>query len=105
MWVASGTNLQMTKDDYGLALPITINGTELSENDSIEIRIKNNKTGKVILKKNLTPVDNIVELEFTDEESKKFPVGSYSYALDWYQDGRFMCNIIPNAGFKVVPKV
>lgn len=104
MWVVSGTNLQMTKGDYGLALPITLTGTELSANDRMEIRFKSNKTGKVMLKKNLTPLDNTIELEFTAEETQKFAVGAYSWALDWYQDDRFMCNVIPNASFKVVAK-
>lgn len=105
MWVVSGTNLQITKGDYGLALPITLSGAELSASDQIEIRFKNNKTGKVFLKKNLTPVDNIVELEFSEEETQKFAVGSYSYAMDWYQNGRFMCNVISSANLKVVSKV
>lgn len=105
MWAVSGTNLQMTKGDYGLALQISFSGTELSANDRMELRFKNNKTGRVMLKKNLTPIDNTIDLEFTEEETQKFGVGSYSYALDWYQDDRFMCNLIPNASFKVVAKV
>ena len=32
------------------------------------------------------------------------PVGGYVYCLDWYQNGNFMCNIIPSAQFKVVDK-
>lgn len=34
MWDVSGYNLQMTKGDYGLALPILISGTTLGEQDS-----------------------------------------------------------------------
>lgn len=33
MWNVSGVNLQMTEGDYGVALPITIAGTTLGEND------------------------------------------------------------------------
>jgi hypothetical protein len=40
----------------------------------------------------------------TEEESALFPVGVYCYRLDWYQEGTFMCNIIPDAVFKVVDK-
>lgn len=105
MWSASDTTMQMVVGDYGMALAITIHGLNATADDHIEMRFKNNKTGEVILTKNLTPVDDTIELEFSKTESDKFTVGTYSYAMDWYQNDRFMCNIIPSASFKVVTKI
>ena len=105
MWYTAGTNLQMAEEDYGLKLPVTIEGTTLGENDSLRITIKKRVDGNVILVKDFSDiVENTVELEFTEEESALFSVGSYVYSLDWYQDGNFMCNIIPVGQFKVVNK-
>lgn len=35
MWYVNGNNLQMAEGDYGLTLPITISGTELTAADTI----------------------------------------------------------------------
>lgn len=61
--------------------------------------------GEAILVKEFTNIsDNQVVIQFTAEESALFPVGVYVYALDWYRDGDFMCNIIPYSSFRVVDK-
>lgn len=105
MWVVAGNTLQMAEDDYGLALPVTIEGTTLGENDSIRIVIKKRIDGNVILTKEFTNItQNTVELVLTEAESELLPVGSYVYSLDWYQDGTFMCNIILSGVLKVVNK-
>ena len=105
MWIVSGSNLSMVEGDYGLELPVTINGTEFTENDSIRITFKNAKNGTELLVKEYTPDNKEIKLVLTEAESALFPVGVYVYSLDWYQDGNFMCNIIPIASFKVVDKV
>lgn len=105
MWLVNGQNLQMAEGDYGISLPITVHGTELGENDSLNVTIKTRKNGETILEKNYSEItDNTVNLEFTQAESAKLPVGVYAYSLDWYQNGIFMCNIIPYGLFKVVDK-
>lgn len=105
MWYVSGQNLSMVEGDYGIALPVTINGTELAETDSIRITFKTEKNGEVVLTKDFTSItDNTFNLEFTQEESAKLGIGVYAYTLDWYQDGVFQCNIIPFATLKVVDK-
>ena len=48
--------------------------------------------------------NNTIDFELTDSETELLPVGVYAYSLDWYQDGAFMCNIIPSGLFKVVDK-
>ena len=51
-----------------------------------------------------THIDNTVELSLTEAQSALLPVGDYVYALDWYRDEVFMCNIIPQGVFRVVKK-
>ena len=105
MWYVSTTNLQMVEGDYGIALPITINGTTLGATDSIKLTFKDSVNGSVILEKTYSGIaGNTVNLEFTAEESELFSVGSYVYCLDWFQSGSFMCNIVPFSAFKVVEK-
>ena len=105
MWYVSGNNLQMTEGDYGLALPVTVNGTTFSAGDEVLFTFKDAVNGTTILTKTYSNIQaNTVSLELTAEESAKFPVGQYVYSLDWYQSGAFMCNIIPSATLKVVDK-
>lgn len=108
MWAVIGNNLQMAEGDYGIILPVEMEseeGVTLGALDSIKIVFKTSINGDLILEKNYDGIENnTVDLEFTKEESALFPVGSYVYGLDWYQDGNFMCNIITSALFKVVDK-
>ena len=104
MWIVHGHELSMAEGDYGLQLPVTISGPEFTENDTIKITFKTGKNGTELLVKEYTPVDGSVDLELTAQESELFPVGTYVYSIDWYQSGKFMCNLITVATFKVVDK-
>ena len=105
MWRVSVLNLTMTEGDYGIQLPVTINGTTFAANDSVKLTIKDKPNGTVIVEKTFTNIQhNTVNLEITEAESALLPVGVYAYILDWYQSGAFMCNVIENATFKVVDK-
>lgn len=104
-WNVTNHALSMTEGDYGIALPVEIKGTTLGAQDSIKLTFKTAVNGDEILSKDFNGItDNTVSLELTEEESALFSVGSYVYCLDWYQNGSFMCNIIPSAQFKVVDK-
>ena len=104
-WNVTGLNLSMAEGDFGISLPVTISGVTLGNQDSVKLTFKATANGEAILEKNFSSiVDNTVSLEFTEEESELFPVGAYVYSLDWYQNGNFMCNIIPAASLKVVDK-
>ena len=106
MWQVTGHDLKITEGDYGLQLPVTISGTTFTENDAVVFILKDKLNGSQILSKTFTNiVKNTVNLELTETESALLPVGTYAYSLDWYQDGAFMCNIIPCAAFKVGEKV
>lgn len=103
MWVVSGTSLSMAEGDWGVELPVTVSGVTFSANDSLKIVIKNGET--TLVEKEYTNItQNTVKLELTETESALLPIGVYVYRLDWYQDGAFMCNIIPVSSFKVVDK-
>ena len=104
-WNVNGQNLSMAEGDYGLILPVTISGVTFSNNDEVKFIVKDGMNGEVILMKVFTNiVDNTFNLEITEADTALLPVGMYVYSLDWYQDGAFMCNIIPSAHIKVVDK-
>ena len=103
MWVVSGTSLSMAEGDWGVELPVTVSGATFAANDSLKIVIKNGET--TLVEKEYTNItQNTVKLELTEAESALLPIGVYVYRLDWYQNGAFMCNIIPVSTFKVVDK-
>ena len=103
MWNVNGLQLNMTEGDWGVKLPVTVSGVTFTNNDSVKIVIKSGE--RTIIEKEYTNItQNTVNLELTEAESALLPVGSYVYRLDWYQDGAFMCNIIPISTFKVVDK-
>lgn len=105
MWMTTGTTIFMVEGDYGIKLPFSINGTTLAAGDSIRFTFKETANGTVILTKEYTSfTQNAADLELTEAESALFGVGNYVYNMDWYQNGNFMCNIIPLGIFKVVDK-
>ena len=105
MWNVSGINLQMVEGDYGVSLPISVSGATFTNVDSLKLTVKKAVNGDALVEKTFDSiVQNTVTLTLTAEESALLPVGSYVYSLDWYQDGNFLCNIIPTALFKVVEK-
>lgn len=105
MWNVNGQDLKMVEGDWGIQLPVTVSGTTLTASDELKLTIKTAINGDTIVSKTFTNIQqNTVNLELTEAESALLPVGTYVYLLDWYQDGAFMCNIIPSAQFKVVEK-
>lgn len=105
MWAAMGHCLEMTEGDWGIKLPITVKDVTFAANDAVKLIIKNKRNGDAILEKTYGNIaDNTINLELTEAETALLPSGGYVYSLDWYQDGAFLCNIIPLASFKVVDK-
>lgn len=103
MWNVNGITLNMTEGDWGVKLPVTVTGVTFTANDSVRIKIQRDET-TIIEKEYTNIIQNTFDLEFTEAESALLPVGSYLYSLDWYQDGAFMCNIIPSGMFLVGDK-
>lgn len=106
MWSGTINNLGMTEGDYGVALTVTISGATLGEHDSLRFTFKKTRNAaEVILTKEYASItQNTVELSFTEAESALFHPGGYVFALDWYQDGSFMCNLVENGSLRVGDK-
>ena len=105
MWVVNGQDLKMCEGDWGVELPITITGATFAAADEVKLTIKTAVNGDVILTKTFTNISqNTVNLELTAAESALLSVGTFAYSLDWYQEGAFLCNIIPSAHLRVVDK-
>lgn len=105
MWVVSGLQIQMAEGDYGVLLPVTISGATFDEHDVVRVTFKTDMNGETILEKDYNNLsENTFNIELTEAESSRFPVGWYCYSIDWYQDGNFLCNIVPYASFRVVDK-
>ena len=104
-WYVNGNNLTFAEDDYGVELPLTFKGITFTARDKVEFVVKKEMNGDAILTKTFTDIsNNQIVLMLTNEDTALLPVGSYIYRLDWYQDGAFMCNLVPSASMKVVDK-
>lgn len=104
MWKVFGNSISMAEGDFGIPLPATVKGATLTASDIIKFTFKSRVNGVVILEKEFAPASNSFVLELTEAESDLFPVGKYVYSADWYQNGIFLCNIVPCGLFKVVDK-
>lgn len=103
MWQSNDINIQMTEGDYGIELPITISGVTLGASDALKVTIAHGETA--IIEKEFTNIsNNTINLVLTESESALLPIGTYVYSIDWYQNGAFLCNIVPMALFKVGDK-
>ena len=105
MWMVTGQAITMVEGDFGIQLPIAISGTTFTANDEVKFTLKRTKNGETVISKTFSNIThNTVNLELTEQESESLSVMTYVYSLDWYQDGNFMCNIIPSGTLKVVDK-
>lgn len=104
-WSSNGNNLSMCEGDWGIQLPVKLDGTTLTAQDCLRFTFKTEKNGNTLFTKEYSNIEgNTVNLELTEAESALLPTGIYAYSLDWYQDGAFLCNITPSAQLKVVDK-
>ena len=104
MWAVNSNDLKIAEGDWGVKLPITVSGITFSSSDVLSFVFKKGMNGDIVLTKVYTPDQNTVNFELTEAETALFPVGTYVYSLDWYQNGAFLCNVIPSAFLKVVDK-
>ena len=95
--------IEMTEGDFGVELPLTVEGITLSANDVLNFVIVGN--GEEIISKVYDDIqENTITLVITEGETALLPVGGYAYRLDWYQDNAFMCNLAPMGAFIVGKK-
>ena len=106
MWNTVGKAITMTEGDWGVALPATLSGITMAQNDELRLTIKKAAGGEALVTKEYSDISqNQISIVLTEAESAKLPAGSYVYGIDWYQDGAFMCCVVERAAFKVVRKV
>lgn len=104
MWRTDGNDITMVVGDYGIILPISVRGVTIGQYDKMRVKIGNQNAA--ILELTFSNIaDSAINLELTAEQSAKLKVGSYLYSIDWYQNGAFMCNLIPVSKFRVVTKI
>lgn len=113
MWRVKGQDLSMAEGDYGIALSLGVSGVAFTDNDLVKLTIKQTINSTTLVEKTFSEATtryesgkpkSTVQISLTAAESALLPVGSYVYCLDWYQDGAFLCNIIPASVLKVVDK-
>lgn len=95
----------MTEGDFGLSLPITITGGEISNEEEIKFSIKKINGEEIIEPKIYSNInENCFNLVFTKEESELLKKGIYLYYLDWYKNDEFLGNVINGEIFEVEGK-
>lgn len=105
MWNVNGYSLQMCEGDFGMNLPVTVNGAQIADGDSVKLTIKSTASGETIVEKTFSNIaENTFFFVLTEAETALLPLGQYVFVVDWYHDGEFMCNLIPCSVFKVVDK-
>ena len=99
------TTIGITEGDFGITLPIEIEGIEISSNEQFDIKIFEKVNEPPILTKTFSNIsNNTIEFKLTKEESELLKVGSYYYDIDWYEGENFLSNITAKAKFKVLDK-
>lgn len=100
--------ITMTEGDFGIILPIeleTENEETITSEDSFVLNIFKEIDTDSLVSKNYTNIqNNTIEFSLTEEESALLPVDKYYYDLDWYRNGEFMCNLVPEEIFLVTAK-
>lgn len=80
MWVCTGQSIQMVEGDFGIELPLSVNGVTFTERD--ELRIKIARGEDVLITKTFSSItDNTVRLVLSEPDSALLPIGAYQYSL------------------------
>lgn len=106
MWSAVGTNLKMVEGDYGVPVVFSVKNVEFSGLDAIKLTVKNTVNGEAIFEKTVSNLTgNTFNIALTAAETALLPVGQYVFALDWYTNNVFMCNLVAVGQLSVLEKV
>lgn len=95
----------MSEGDYGVALPFTFSGISIASQDELKLTIMDPKDDTTIIEKTFSNIqNNSFNLELTSSESELLNPGNYVYLIDWYQEGHFLCNLLPATRWVVMGK-
>lgn len=99
------TKIKMVEGDFGIVLPIEIEGIEIAPEDIFSIKIFKDINEELIIEKTYDNVtNNTINFELTKENSEKLKVGRYYYDLDWYQGEKFLGNLVAKSTYTVIEK-
>ena len=99
--------IEMVEGDWGEELPLEIETeSDITSSDKFIIEIfKDIRSREPIITKNYENIqENTINFKLTQEESEKLKVGTYFYNIDWYQENKFLSNIVKSKMFKVSDK-
>ena len=77
MWAVDENDITMCEGDYGIELPISVEGAELGDGDYLKIIVKDTMNGTQKLEKDFTDA-----LSLDSEDLTGLLVGKYVYSLD-----------------------
>lgn len=97
--------ITMVEGEFGVSLPITIVGAEMTDEDNLLFTIKNADNEEIINKQFTNIIDNTIDFVLTKLESDKLKKGYYFYSIDWFRNDEFMANIINGEIFHVEGKI
>ena len=103
MWKVNVIDIQMTEGDYGIALPVTIEGIDHEVNDSVAFTVKDKVDGDPLIL-NVYVLETAPTFDIIMDRNDELPVGEYVYTMDWLRGTQFRCNIISCGVFRVVNK-
>lgn len=103
MWSVDGERIQMVEGDWGVALPLTITGITIAQNDEIIFTVRKLRKTPPLVEKTATGTGTI-NVVLTEEESAGLKIGKYRYTIDWKQGGAFEANLLRQGVFEVVAK-
>lgn len=95
--------IEMNQGDYGEILPITFSGIEILKTDKIFFIIKENclENSKIIIEDIYYIENNVLNLQFNEEQSEKLKSGKYNYSIIWQREKSFSITIVDDALFVV----
>lgn len=104
--LSKGTRITMDYGDYGIQLPIDIDGAVFEDTDTMLFELKKSKNSCPIIKKEYTNTsddNNLFRffLEFTKKESQAIPPGNYVYYITYLKNGDVRDTIVSGESFKI----
>lgn len=107
MFIKSSNELEikMIEGDFGIVLPIEIEGITISNDDELSFKIFENINEVPIISKTYNNIsDNTINFKLTKEESQLLKVGYYFYDIDWYKGESFLGNLVAKETLSVLEK-
>lgn len=104
--IAKGTRIFMDYADYGITLPIDVEGTDFEATDTMIFELKKSSDSPSIITKEFT---NELEstslfrffLEFSKKEAESLFPGNYVYYVRYLKDGDVRDTVIDGDDFKI----